>query len=126
MRIVIPNYRARSRNKTITSHWRTYQKERDEIASLIRAYASRKTFSCASVTIEAYYKGKRSIDCSNIDDKLILDGLMHAGILEDDDATHNPEIIKKVYINSGKDELHIEVIGLLEELTKKKPSDLFY
>ena len=110
MQIIIPNYRAKSRNKTITSHWRVYQKYRDEIAELIFAYSKdRSVIFPAKVTITAYFKGKRAIDTSNLDAKTILDGLMGSGILEDDTCIHNPEVILRVIAESGKDELVILV-----------------
>ena len=110
MKILIPNYRARSRNKTITSHWRNYQLHRDEAAALIMTYAKdRRPVFPARVTITGFFKGKRGIDTSNLDDKLIVDGLMRAGILENDTADHNPEVVKRIVLDSGKDELLIEV-----------------
>lgn len=110
MKITIPNYRAKSRNKTITSHWRVYQKYRDEIAELIFAYSKgRLVIFPARVTMTAYFKGKRAIDTSNLDDKLILDGLMRSGILKNDTCIDNPEVIKRVIAESGKDELEIVV-----------------
>lgn len=113
MIITIPKYRCPSRNKTVTSHWRTYQRYRDEIAELIKAYKPRgpqQPFTRAVVvTITAFFKGKRHIDVSNIDDKLIIDGLMHAGIIEDDDAYHNRRVIKEVCLECGEDALTIEI-----------------
>lgn len=110
MTITIPDYRTPSRNKTITSHWRTYQKYRDEMSDLIQAYATDRHEICpATVTIEAYYKGKRSVDTSNIDDKMIVDALMHVGILKDDTAYENPKVVKRVYPESKKNELVITV-----------------
>ena len=109
--ITIPDYRAKSRNRTVTAHWRTYQKYRDEIADLIQAYAkNREDISFATVIIEAYYKGKRSIDTSNLDDKMIVDGLMKVGILKNDTALEDPEVIKRVYPSSGHDSLVISII----------------
>lgn len=108
MRILIPNYRARSRNGTITSHWRIYQRERDNMAILIRYHATdRIMIQAANVIINAYFKANRCIDTSNIDDKFILDGLMKAGILQDDSPKFNPTVTKSSIPNSGKDELEI-------------------
>lgn len=108
MRILIPNYRAKSRNGTITSHWRVYQRERDEIALLIRYHAKDRTqLPAADIVINAYFKGKRAIDSTNIDDKFIVDGIMKAGILSDDDPDHNPLVLKHSIPSSGKDELEI-------------------
>lgn len=76
--------------------------------SLVRAYAGTiELVSPAVVVIEAYYKGKRGVDTSNIDDKHIVDALMGVGILKDDDPTENPEVIKRSYVESGVDRLDI-------------------
>lgn len=114
VRIVIPDYRAKSRNKTITSHWRTYQKYRDEIAEFMLAYAKRDELyemDNATVEIEAFFKGKRTIDVSNLDDKLIVDGLQKLGVLPDDTPEFNKTVVKTVVPESGKDELVIMVSG---------------
>ena len=108
--ITIPDFRAPSRNKTVTAHWRAYQQQRDDLCGLIRAYVKGAGVICpACVTIEAYYKGKVGVDTSNIDDKIIVDGLMHAGILENDTAKENPEVVKRAYLETGKNELVITV-----------------
>lgn len=108
--IIIPDFRTPSRNMTATKHWRAYQQQRDDLCGLIRAYMRGEgVIYPACVTIEAYYKGKRGVDTSNLDDKIIVDGLMHAGILENDTAIENPKVIKQVYLETGKDELVITV-----------------
>lgn len=110
MKIVIDNYRAKSRNQTITSHWRNYQKHRDELASLMNPYIKREMFKTpVTVTIEVYYKGKRHVDTSNIDDKIIVDGLMKCGVIKNDTAYENPEVIKRCYPESGEDKLVVTV-----------------
>lgn len=108
--ITIPNYRAKSRNETNKKHWTKYYQHRKEIAQLISVYAKDKqTISPAHVTIEAYYKGKRAVDTSNCDDKCIIDGLMDAGILEDDTPEHNPIVTKMAFSETGEDKLVITV-----------------
>lgn len=110
IKIVIPDYRAKSRNKTITSHWRTYQKYRDEVSEFMAVYANEiESINPARVTIEAYYKGKRCVDTSNIDDKLFVDGLQNLGILEDDTPYENPEVIKRAYPEAGENKVIIYV-----------------
>jgi Holliday junction resolvase RusA-like endonuclease len=110
--ILIPNYKTMSRNKTITSHWRTYQKYRNEIAQLIRVYTPRfEPMTNTTIEIIAYFKGKRAIDTSNIDDKIIIDGLMKVGIIKDDTPEYNHTVIKICEPLTGKDELLIRVTG---------------
>lgn len=110
MIIEIPDYKVHSRNKTTTQHWRVYQNYRDSLKLLIMGYSKRVRFKKpVRVTIEAYFKGKRHIDTSNIDDKIIIDGLMDAKVIEDDTAYHNPEVVKRCYPKSGEDKLIIKV-----------------
>lgn len=109
MKITIPNYRARSRNKTATAHWRVYQLHRNEIAELIGTYTpSRECISPAVVTIEAFYM-QRPVDTTNVDDKIVVDGLMRAGILIDDKPQENPIVIKKCFVDAEEDKLVITV-----------------
>lgn len=108
--ITIPDYRTPSRNKTATKHWTQYKQQRDELAQMIMVYLDGEgVIYPAQVTIEAFYKGKRGVDTSNVDDKIIVDGLMHAGVLDDDTARENPVVIKKVYLESGENTLKITV-----------------
>lgn len=108
--ITIPNFKTPSRNKTATAHWTKYYRQKEEIAVFITSYAPRKKIiSPSKVTIKAYFKGKRSIDTSNIDDKVIIDGLMRAGFLKDDCIEENPIVIKMAFNNSGEEKLVIEI-----------------
>lgn len=112
MTITIHNYRAPSRNKTAFRHWRTYKGARDEMAALLAAETGYKKFEPlhkVKVIIEAWYKGKRCVDTSNLDDKIIIDGLMHIGLLEDDNPKENPIVEKIVFSETGADLLKITV-----------------
>lgn len=113
MRITIPDFRAPSRNTTNRKHWSAYSSQLKEIASLIGGYATdRKLISPAKVVITASYATKKSVDVSNIDDKIVVDALMTIGILKNDNPIENPEVVKRVLINTGKNELVVDVIQL--------------
>lgn len=111
MEIKIPNYRALSRNMTNKKHWSHYVKQLKEVTELVSAYNHRKNIFTKPVVveIEAYYKGKRHVDTSNLDDKIIVDSLMKVGLLKDDTAYDNPVVTKKVYPESGEDKLVITI-----------------
>lgn len=110
MIIIIPNYRAKSRNKTITSHWRNYSNARDEVVGYVKKYSSKiEVIEPAAVTIEAYYRGKIAVDTSNIDDKLFIDALQVIGVLTNDTPLQNPVVIKKAYLATGEDKVIIRV-----------------
>lgn len=82
-----------------------------EVADLVRAYAVRVTTFTkpVKITITAYFKGKRHIDTSNIDDKTYVDALIHAKVIEDDNAYHNPVVIKEVCTDMTEDKLLIRI-----------------
>lgn len=108
--IKIPEYRAKSRNQTVTAHWTKYKKARDEVKQLVSFYCkNRSQIDIARVTITAFFKGKRSIDTSNIDDKIWIDALMDIGILKNDTPIENPEVVKKTFINCGFDAVEIKI-----------------
>lgn len=111
MKIEIPNYRAKSRNQTITAHWRVYQKIRDEVNELMVATIGKrhKPIQPARITISAHYRGKRAIDTSNLDAKLWVDSIMHCGLLEDDTPDKNPEVILRSFQECGFDKVVIEI-----------------
>lgn len=117
--ITIPNYRAKSRNQTITAHWRTYQKFRDEIANFMWGYAgSRRALpKNIAVYIRAYYAQNRAIDASNIDDKMFIDALMKIGLLTDDDPEHNPLVIKETKINTKQNKVEV-IVGSVPDIVK--------
>lgn len=108
--ITIPNYRAYSRNKTLTAHWTVYRRYRDEVKSLV-SYYCKKPFKIepAEVTIRAFYRGVRSVDTSNIDDKIFIDALMDIGVLTNDTPQENPRVVKEAYINCGFDRVEVIV-----------------
>lgn len=111
MRIVIPNYRARSRNHTTRKHWTVYRDHLDEATEFVRTYApSRSVLSPARVVITAVFKS-RPIDTSNIDDKIIVDALMKVGILKDDKPSENPEVVKRSMLGES-DHLIIDVLPI--------------
>ena len=111
MIIEIPNYRAVSRNKTNKKHWSYYFKEKEAIKQFIMIFNKEeiKTYSNAKVVIKAYYKGKRHIDVSNLDDKAYIDILMEMGFFKDDNAYYIPVVEKYVYPESGEDKLVLSV-----------------
>lgn len=114
MVITINDYRAKSRNQTTRQHWIHYRNQKIAFVSLLMTSLpdSLSLFTKpATVSISAYYKGKRHVDTSNLDDKIIVDGLIEVGILKDDRAFENPRVIKTVYPESGVDKVVIEVVA---------------
>ena len=111
MKIIIPRYRSKSRNITAYKHWRSYQRERDEIADLVWGYTDHKTRfdgkKQVHVKIIAYYKSY-PVDASNIDDKAYVDALMKSKIIPDDNPYINPMVIKQVVTGSADN--HVEII----------------
>lgn len=111
MKLTIPQYRAMSRNMTNKRHWTHYVRQLKEVTELVSAYNHRANVFTKPVVIEieAYYKGKRHVDTSNLDDKIIVDAIMKVGLIKDDTAYENPRVIKSVYPESGEDKLVITI-----------------
>lgn len=111
VKIVIPNFRCPSRNATTRKHWTRYYAAKEEMFSLIKGYCKppKKPFDRYRVVVEAYYKGKRHIDPSNIDTKLVCDALMNAKVVDDDNGYQNLSVEVMVKPEAGKDELVIVV-----------------
>jgi Holliday junction resolvase RusA-like endonuclease len=92
---------------------------RKEVSSLVFSYAKKRfEINPARVSISAFYKGKRCIDTSNIDDKIFVDALMDVGILKDDTPLENPEVVKRAYSQVGED----YVVITIEELESPESS----
>jgi len=75
MKILIANYRTPSRNKTITSHWRTYQKYRDEMSELITDLEKAFSIKNKSSVDTAIRKLTRALGSNNEFRENLLDKL---------------------------------------------------
>jgi len=66
-------------------------------------------FKRCEITITAYFKGKRRHDISNICEKIYEDGLVMAGIIEDDNLNIVVGIHKFAYNDQKEDKVVIEI-----------------
>ena len=94
VRLIIPRCPPRSLNRLLRMHWA----RRQELMELWRAEvvvaaieAGRPRFNQASIRLRLYYDRFPLPDLDNAlaaASKLVLDGLVRAGVLPDDDARH--------------------------------------
>lgn len=117
--IIINNFKAPSMNELMHKHWTLHSRWMREMKALVAGETmaqvkakDRKGNHFAggvAVFIEAEYKGSNRRDTDNLYVKPILDGLVQAGLLKDD----NCEIVKFVGIsvrrNSESDRVRIVV-----------------
>lgn len=74
--------------------------------------AGRRVFDVARVEAVIYFAEKRRRDICNYMasvDKLVLDGLVYAGVLTDDDSIHLPEISVRFEIDKAKPRTEVRV-----------------
>jgi len=105
-------------NTMLTKHWRTYKRHKDEwkATTYYTALSQKiKPFkNPVSITIELNFKDKRRHDPDNYTPKFIHDGLVEAGVLEDDSFKE----IKELTIKEGTEKNNTTVVWI-EEKTKK-------
>lgn len=107
----IPNYKLPSRNKLYAGkHWSVRSKLAREIHKLVASYCPKKQMfkKRVDILVKAYYKGNYRRDSSNVDIKIIEDGLK--GILiEDDDTRHVRRVASEAIIGANDYKVVIEV-----------------
>jgi Holliday junction resolvase RusA-like endonuclease len=91
---------------TIKQNWK------DFIIFVVKHYGyDNLKLDSVSVTVKSYYETKRRRDNDNISPKFILDGLVEAGMIVDDDYIHlNPLIIYGGYDkNNPRTEIMVDI-----------------
>lgn len=104
-------------NTMLTKHWRTYKRYKDEWKETTYYTALsekiQKFTNPVTITIELNFKDKRRHDPDNYTPKFIHDGLVDAGVLEDDSFKQ----IKELTIREG-DKKNNTTVVYIEEKTK--------
>jgi Holliday junction resolvase RusA-like endonuclease len=86
MKITIPDYRPPSLNQYIGKHWSIGHKMKKQCKELVLAYSRHIPAATGRRSVQMHVvlgKGMRQHDADNTQ-KLILDALVHAGMLVDD------------------------------------------
>lgn len=111
--IQVPEHKAISWNKIYSQgHWTTRKKLADQIHEYIWAYAPNvdKISGKVDISITAHYKHKRRHDSDNVASKLYIDGLVKAGILEDDDTRYIGKVTTEAIIGAKEDKVIINIL----------------
>lgn len=94
-------------------HWSKRKKLAEEIHELV--YFSilkegknfKETFDSCNIFFDIYFKGKRRRDPDNCNVKLFIDGLVMAGVIEDDNSDIIQEIAIRCRTGAEKDKIII-------------------
>jgi len=111
--IEIPEHKAVSWNSLYSQgHWTERKKLADQIHEYVWAYTPdvKKIKGKVDIAITAYYKDKRRHDSDNVASKLYIDGLVKAGILEDDDTRYVGKVTTEAIIGADEDKVVIQII----------------
>ena len=99
-------------------HWAVRRKMAQEIHQLVKYAVHQKysvkgklppNFKRCEIAITAYFKGKRRHDISNICEKVFEDGLVEAGVIDDDNLDIVVGIYKYAKNNAKKDKVVLEI-----------------
>lgn len=111
MKIVIENYKCLSWNDMQRVHWALRAEEKKVLQRMVyaQAYNLRKSKVSvpAIVKIEAHFEGKKIHDPDNLFVKPVLDGLVKAGIFEDDNGKIIDWVCLKTEIEMPKNKIII-------------------
>lgn len=71
----------------------------------------RRTFTKVRLTFTAYFQGKRKHDPDNLYVKPMIDALVQAGIIEDDNSEIVQSVTLKVVTGAKEASVEIEILG---------------
>jgi len=115
MKLVINNFKAPSLNKSYSGrHWSVRYKEAKKIQELVWGLCKeQKLFPIkdypVDINIIAYYKTKTKRDSGNISNKEIIDGLVLADVIEDDDVKFVRKTCTQAIIGAKNNKVIIEI-----------------
>lgn len=114
MKIVIPNFKCPSLNKMYAGrHWKKRKDEADYIHKLVQSKVEKGDFKPPKTPIDikyiAYFKYKHKRDPDNLAVKFITDGLVLAGLIEDDSCEFVRWVSSRAVIGAENDRVEIEI-----------------
>ncbi len=121
MKIIIERYKCPSWNEMQIAHWKKRGIDRDELKLLVigcifsqytRAAFKRRVLEMkkpADIRIEAFFKNSNRRDPDNLYVKPILDGIVKAGILPDDNGEFINSVTLMAKIKAGEDKIIIYI-----------------
>jgi hypothetical protein len=120
IKIIIPDYKLPSRNKTAKKHFRKYMAIRDEIAMHILDYMPTGIEIIdvpVNIRIDAYYQHNYRRDSDNVNAKLIID-VIKGLIIKDDDTRYVHDVTTRCHIGADGDKVVIKI----DEIQQKQPT----
>lgn len=112
MKLTIKNLKCESVNTIYNLHHFTRNNKKRAIQELVfyEALKQRKKFKKVRLVFTAYFKGKRLHDPDNLYVKPMIDGLVAAGIIVDDNNTVVESVTLKVVTGEKTDFVEIEIL----------------
>lgn len=117
MKLTITNFKAPSLNKSYSGrHWSARHKEALEIQRLVWGCCKVQDLPQVKnypvdIMITAYYKSKAKRDSGNVSNKELIDGLVLAGIIEDDNTRFVRRVTTQALIGQKENKVMMEVYG---------------
>ena len=115
MKIILEGERPVSWNRFYSGmHWTVRKEEADRVHDLVgwavkEQCPDLKFTSRVDIHITAYFKG-RALDADNITAKLFIDGLVHAGVIENDTRKFVRRVTTQSELDHDNPRVEIEVI----------------
>lgn len=108
--ITVPNYKMPSRNKLYAGgHWSRRSKLAREVHKLVRSYAPSQMFTDrVDILVKAYYADNYRRDSSNVDIKIIEDGLK-GKVIQDDDTRYVRRVSSEAITGADTNKLEIVI-----------------
>jgi len=114
-RLIINNFKAPSTNKMYSGqHWSKRHKLSKEIHLLVWGLCKEQKLDQVKkypvdINIIAYYKAKTKRDSGNVSNKELIDGLVFAEIIEDDDTRFVKRVTTEARINQKENKVIVEI-----------------
>jgi len=115
MKLIINNFKCLSTNKNYAGqHWSKRHKKAKEIQELVWGLCKEQSLKPVKnypvdIVVTAYYKSKVLRDSGNVDTKLI-DGLVLAGVIEDDNVNFVRMVTTQAIIGKKENKVIVEIV----------------
>lgn len=112
MKLTIKKLKCSSVNTVYAMHHRARHEHKKDIQKLAyyEALQHRKHFDTARITFTAHFKGKRKHDPDNLYVKPMMDALVHARVIDDDNNEVVQSVTLKVVTGAKEDFVEIEIL----------------
>ena len=115
-KLIINNFKAPSLNKSYSGeHWTVRRKRSKEIHLLVWGLCKEQKLDQVKkypvdINITAYYKAKTKRDSGNVSSKELIDGLVFAEIIKDDNTRFVRKVITQAIIGQKENKVVIKIL----------------